>query len=1128
MKKIPVIIAVISAFFCFCNDSNNPYDPDNPDYVKPFYTINTSLTTVLPDNITSADTALIVLIGNLEKNQFRWCFDGNQWTEWELCGTKGCYIRLTSLDTGTHSLSIQTCYSTDGDITDSSYSFYKITYLYTVSYDPNTASSGDVPVDDGKYKQGAIVTVKGNTGNLAKTGYAFSGWNTFVDGNGKTYSPDDTFTMDTLNVTLYAKWTANNNTITFDANGGSGTMPTQTIATDAAANLIANAFTRAGHSFAGWATTATGAVEYADQANYTMGTSNVTLYAKWNANNYTITFVKNDATATGTMAQQTIACNASTNLLACGFSKAGYTFAGWATTATGPVEYADLASYTMGTENVTLYAKWSANNNTITFDANGGSGTMPTQTIATDATAKLTTNAFIRAGYSFAGWATTDTGSVVYLEQASYTMGINNVTLYAKWNANNNTITFDANGGAGTMPAQTIATGATAKLTANAFTRAGHSFAGWATTAIGDVVYADQADYTMGTSGVTLYAKWNANNYTITFVKNDATATGTMAQQTIACNASTNLLACGFSKAGYTFAGWATTATGPVEYADLASYTMGTENVTLYAKWSANNNTITFDANGGSGTMPTQTIATDATAKLTTNAFIRAGYTFTGWATTATDPVEYADQANYTMGTTNVTLYAKWTANNNKITFVANGGTGTMPTQTIATDSTVKLIVNTFIRTGHTFAGWATTTTGAVEYADQADYTMGPSNVILYAKWTANTYTVTFDPNGGTTPDPATKNVTFGSAYGTLATTTKTGFVLDGWWTVAGGTGTEITASSVVNTADDHTLYAKWSEEYTVTFDAQGATTQPVPASKTVIPPDNTIKTFPTLPAKTGYCFDGWYTGTNGSGTEFLPNTVVTASITVYAKWVPPVVYNGDTYNTIRIGSQTWMVENLKTTKYNDGTDIPLETDSATWANLATPGYCWYNNDIANKEKYGALYNWYVVNPANSKKIAPTGWSVPSDNDWTILENYLVANGYNWDGTTTGNKIAKAMAAKTDWVTNSNSGAIGNDLSLNNRSGFSALPGGVRDQSFGADFNHFTLRGNWWSTTEYNVTISWYINLDNESGDLYRGNYYDKHSGFSVRLVRDQMTIYLFDFFIIFLAKRVERFLKML
>ncbi len=148
--------------------------------------------------------------------------------------------------------------------------------------------------------------------------------------------------------------------ITFDKNdsGASGSMSSQTVQNGTSAILTSNAFTKTGWTFTGWATTPAGAVTYADGAYYTMGTANVTLYAKWTANNYTITFDKDDAAATGTMPNQTIACGSSANLTANAFANTGYVFAGWATTSGGSVVYADKASYTMGASNVTLYAVW--------------------------------------------------------------------------------------------------------------------------------------------------------------------------------------------------------------------------------------------------------------------------------------------------------------------------------------------------------------------------------------------------------------------------------------------------------------------------------------------------------------------------------------------------------------------------------------------------------------------------------------------------------------------------------------------------------------------------------------------------------------------------------------------------
>jgi uncharacterized protein (TIGR02145 family) len=213
---------------------------------------------------------------------------------------------------------------------------------------------------------------------------------------------------------------------------------------------------------------------------------------------------------------------------------------------------------------------------------------------------------------------------------------------------------------------------------------------------------------------------------------------------------------------------------------------------------------------------------------------------------------------------------------------------------------------------------------------------------------------------------------------------------------------------------------------------------------------------------------------------------------------------DGNVYQTVQIGTQVWTVENLRVTKYNDGSSIPLDTSTATWGNATTPMFCYYSNTTNSDsiKKYGALYNWYVVNPLNPKKIAPTGWHVPTDAEWDTLQNNLIAKGYNWDGTTTGNKIAKALAAKTDWVS-TGAGNPGNNLTKNNSSGFSALPGGYRDGGslfYGQGWGG----GYWWSATEDGAT-----NADGRGilwGNDHLGRlntYYGKSCGFSVRLVKD-------------------------
>lgn len=205
---------------------------------------------------------------------------------------------------------------------------------------------------------------------------------------------------------------------------------------------------------------------------------------------------------------------------------------------------------------------------------------------------------------------------------------------------------------------------------------------------------------------------------------------------------------------------------------------------------------------------------------------------------------------------------------------------------------------------------------------------------------------------------------------------------------------------------------------------------------------------------------------------------------------------DGNVYHTVKIGTQTWMVENLKTTKYNDGTNIPYMPTFSSMLNFKTPGYCFYGFDTINMNIYGALYNWYTV---NTGKLAPVGWHVPTDAEWTTLENYLITFKYN--GTAIGNRGAKALAASSGWPTSYNEDAVGNDLSKNNITGFSALPGGNL-LGGGSSFYEIGVSGYWWSSTQSSSTSARGRTLNNNSSliGLAGGS---KQQGFSVRCVQD-------------------------
>jgi uncharacterized protein (TIGR02145 family) len=209
--------------------------------------------------------------------------------------------------------------------------------------------------------------------------------------------------------------------------------------------------------------------------------------------------------------------------------------------------------------------------------------------------------------------------------------------------------------------------------------------------------------------------------------------------------------------------------------------------------------------------------------------------------------------------------------------------------------------------------------------------------------------------------------------------------------------------------------------------------------------------------------------------------------------------FDGNVYQTVSIGNQVWTTENLRTTRYNDGTPIPLVSDTVAWVNLMTPGFCYYNN-MSDKDsliKWGALYNWYA---ADTKALAPAGWHVPVDAEWDTLQNFLMAKGYNWNGGLTGNNTGKSLATKTDWYASTMAGAIGNDLTKNNRSGFSALPGGNRDSN--GHYNGIGMYGLWWSASELDAINAYFRELNSITADFSRNSYF-KSCGLSMRLVKD-------------------------
>lgn len=213
---------------------------------------------------------------------------------------------------------------------------------------------------------------------------------------------------------------------------------------------------------------------------------------------------------------------------------------------------------------------------------------------------------------------------------------------------------------------------------------------------------------------------------------------------------------------------------------------------------------------------------------------------------------------------------------------------------------------------------------------------------------------------------------------------------------------------------------------------------------------------------------------------------------------------DGNVYNTVTIGDQVWMAENLKTTKYSDGTTIRHVTPDNEWINLRTGAYSWYDNDFGTYGSlYGGLYNWYAV---ASRKLCPAGWRVPTDDDWTQLTDYLIDNYEDITFSNLGNSLRSCRQVDSplggDYDTdehprwNSHFRNYGTD-----EFGFSALPGGLR-YYYDGSFINIGSHGYWWSSTERQHTNAWIRLIYNADGDMRRSSSI-RWSGLSVRCIKN-------------------------
>ena len=631
-----------------------------------------------------------------------------------------------------------------------------------------------------------------DSSQIGKTNRTFYGWSANTDANDRDMPVADTMDRNTLDAnarteivmparakTVYALW-AVNPTLSYNVNAPQGstapgtpasrTVPYNTAASDTSGWTTGDTGKIPGYRFDGWNTAPNGGGRYDFN---TPLTDNVTVYAHWIGNGYTVRFAGNGATG-GNTPDQAFQYNIGQNLHRNGFTRDGYTFTGWKR-ADNQQAYGDGQWVTNLTTQpngiVTMVAQWSANEAHIRYNPNppagktaGGQGT-PNWDGHTGDTPAIRGNGWTIDGYTFAGWTTNaDGGGTKYAPGASWTAN-GTLTLYAQWTPGEAGLTYDGNGATGgkTDP-QNGVTDQKVNVRQNGFTRDGYTFVRWDTQADcrGKAVNPGDKWTLQGSS--TLYACWAGNMQPLTYHGNGATGGNTAAQSgKTGDELTTN--ANGFTRDGYTFVEWNTKADGTGGHYGkgtngVAKWTMLPAGNDLYAIWQANPANIRYrDDWGATGSTPDTTGVTGQDVTIARNGFTRPGYTFTGWARDRRTDPSLQPGGRYTLTPGTTTLWAQWKADPAHLIYNSNSGSTSQTRRTDGVvDQTLTVIANPFTRSGYTFTGWNTQADGRGKaYAAGngfrlvADAKSNPVNTsVLYAQWRINRVALKFDPNGGT------------------------------------------------------------------------------------------------------------------------------------------------------------------------------------------------------------------------------------------------------------------------------------------------------------------------------------------------------------------------------------------
>lgn len=529
------------------------------------------------------------------------------------------------------------------------------------------------------------------------------------------------------------------------------------------------------------------------------------------------------------------------------------------------------------------------NSYTLTYDLNGGKGVIDPVNVQEETEIILPgAKQVTKSGYKFLGWSTQKGGAEVEYKVEDKIVIKENTTLYAVW-GKGYTVKFNANGGKSSKKSIKVYKGLKyGKLPTP--TRKGYTFTGWYTAKSGGSKVTN--DTTFNTNGnKTLYARWTLTKYKITY----KLAGGKNASNPATYKMNTTVSLKKPSKTGYTFAGWYSDSKCKNKVTQIKKGSTG--NKTLYAKWTANKYSITFNGNGSTSgtTKKMKACKYNTSYALTGNGFKKKGYSFNGWNTKKDGKgTKYTNKESIKnlaiKNNANVTLYAQWKKTKYTISYELNGGKNNSanPAQYYYTTSTINF--KNPSKTGYTFGGWYTNSKYKTKITQIKKGSTG--NKKIYAKWNQIKYTIKYNLNGGKNNSANPVQYYYTTSTITLKNPTRTGYTFDGWYTDSDCTNpiTEVTENSTGNKS----VYAKWiANQYNVTFNGNGAVsgemddiTEVKYGANIMLPYSNYIG------EESDYDFVGWNTKPDGTGTTYKEGATVknltainNGTVTLYAKW---------------------------------------------------------------------------------------------------------------------------------------------------------------------------------------------------------------------------------------------------